>query len=100
MDLGPTSTFDGPQCQLSYCKAERGASSTWDGYARARAGETECERYCLAVRGHGSDECPVLSGFERQFDLLFQRSLACDRPEFGQFAGAMNQVVNRVHRSV
>lgn len=96
MDLGAPSAFknaNGPHCQLSYSPAERpkignnnAKGADWDGYAMDN--EIEAWRYCLNVRGHSTGTYPVLSGFVKQFDLLFQRSLTCAEME-----GAMDRSI-------
>lgn len=99
MDLGATSAFGsakGPHCGLTFGKAEHpaGKGGRWDGYARSN--EVEGDRYCLNIRGHGSHVYPVLQGFEERFDQLFQRSLACAKPEFVPFVEMMEQAMDRV----
>jgi len=94
MDLAASSESasgktNGPHCNLMFGKAERptGRGGSWRGYAGNN--EVEPERYCLDIRGHSSSQYPVIEDFEKQFDQLFQRSLACAQPEFLPFSEAM-----------
>jgi hypothetical protein len=96
MDLAASSAFgkiNGPHTNLTLGAAERptGKGGRWDGYASGD--EVEPARYCLNIRGHSPREYPVLQGFEKQFNQLFQRSLPCARPEFLQFAKAMEDAM-------
>jgi hypothetical protein len=109
MDLTASPAFgsaEGPHCQLIYGKAERpkgdktgginAQGADWDGYARET--ETEAERYCLNILGHGGRQYPVMSrsGVLELFDYLFQRSLVCGRPDFLDFAQTMEAAIDRV----
>jgi hypothetical protein len=99
MDLAASSCFgsaNGPHVELSFDKAMRptGRQGKWDGYARGN--ETECARYCLNIRGHGSSVYPVLQNLDVEFDQLFQRSLACVQPQFMRFAEEMEDAMERI----
>ncbi|OBZ66974.1 hypothetical protein A0H81_13300 [Grifola frondosa] len=90
MDLGAKSTFarTSRRVKLTYGKAERGDKGhTWSGYATNA--KDEAERYCLNVRGHDAQVYPVVEPFEKVFDKLFDRVLACEQEPFQKYADKM-----------
>jgi hypothetical protein len=97
MDLDGPSAFESdcvPHCDLSYGKAEHpkkgkkgDKSGKWVGYADRNE---EGDRFCLNIRGHSPHEYPVITGFENQFDQLFQWSLGYAHPMLGKFNGSKN----------
>jgi hypothetical protein len=95
MDLGTSVGFGkaGPRTQLSYDVAEPPEESKWGGHAEPD--EKEPKRYCLNIRGHSSEQYPVLAGFETQLDQLFQRSLVLAHPDLASVGEKMGEAIDR-----
>lgn len=80
MDLVTEASFrSGGQAKLTKEKAVSGTGRKkyeWAGHSPTP--EHEAERFCLNIRGHGSEQYPIIARYESAFQKFLKRSLRLD----------------------